>query len=291
MKPPVLVSVGLSILFLAGLAGCNQANLMATITPPEDEAIARAYTDDLRQNRLDRIEHDLDPGLKDSNTHGTLASMAAMFPAQEPLSAKVVGFRGFFGNIKRTEITLEYEFPQKWLLVEVAMQKSGEVTTITGFHITPIADSLENLNRFTLVGKGTTQYAVLLFAVLTPLFTLCVFVLCIKTRMGKKKWLWLIFILLGIGKVIVNWTTGQAFFTPLAIQVPAAGANAQPYGPWLVYVSIPLGAILFLSMRKRLVEPVRYFPEGGFGTPPPPPPPPAVVAGESRDLKDDSSSE
>ena len=106
-----------------------------------------------------------------------------------------------------------------------------------GFHVTPIADSLENLYRFTLVGKGATQYAILSLAVLAPLFSLYVFVLCIKTKMEKKKWLWLIFIVLGFGKLVVNWTTGEIYLTPLAIQLPAA-ANAQFYGPWMVYVSI-----------------------------------------------------
>ena len=269
MKRSILASIGLVGLFLAVLSGCNQATIMKKITPQEDEAITRRYVDDLRQSRLDQIEQDLDPGLKDPNTHGTFSSMAAMFPAQEPVSTKVVGFRSFLGSVRRTAITLEYEFPQKWLLAEVVTQKSGGVTTIVGFHVTPIADSLENLNRFTLVGKGAAQYAILSLAVLAPLFSLYVFVLCIKTRMGKEKWLWLVFIVLGIGKLVVNWTTGEFFFTPLAIQVPGAGASAQLYGPWLVYVSIPLGAIIFLIMRKRAVGPVQQTQQGAPGTPPP----------------------
>jgi hypothetical protein len=276
MKRSILASIGLVGLFLAVLSGCNQATLMKKMTPQEDEAITRRYVDDLRQNRLDQIEHDLDPRLKDSNTHDTFSSMAEMFPDQEPVSTKVVGFRSFLGNVRRTEVTLEYEFPQKWLLASVETQKSGGVTTIVGFRVTPIADSMENLNRFTLVGKGATQYAILSLAVLAPLFSLYVFVLCVKTRIGKKKWLWLIFILLGIGKLFVNWTTGEVFFTPLAVQLPDAGANAQFYGPWLVYVSIPLGAIIFLTMRKRLVGPVQQTQQGSLGTPPPPP----VIVGE-----------
>jgi hypothetical protein len=276
MKRPILASVGLGGLFLAALSGCNQATLMQKTIPQEDEAITRRYVDDLRQNRLNQIEQDLDPGLKDSNMHGTLASMAAMFPAQEPVSTKVVGFRSFLGNIRRTEITLDYEYPQKWLLAEVVTQKSGGATSIVGIHVTPIANSLENLNRFTLVGKGATQYAILSLAVLAPLLSLSVLVLCIKTRMGKKKWVWLIFVVLSVGKLVVNWTTGQVFFIPLAIQVPAGGANAQLYGPWLVYVSIPLGAIIFLIMRKSLVEPVQQTQQGALGTTPPPP----VIVGE-----------
>lgn len=268
MKRPILVSVGLGGLLLGVLSGCDQATVMRKMTPQEDEAITRRYVDDLRQNRFDQIEEALSPGLKDANMHGTLASMAAMFPAQEPVSTKVVGFRSFLGNDRGAEITLEYEFPQKWLLAEVVTQKSGGVTTIVGFHITPIADSLENLNRFTLAGKSTSQYAILSLAVLAPLFSLFVLVVCIKTTMGKKKWLWLIFILLGIGKLVVNWTTGQVFLTPLAIQVPAAGANAQLYGPWLVYVSMPLGAIMFLTMRKSLAGSVQRGQDGPIATPP-----------------------
>ena len=84
-----------------------------------------------------------------------------------------------------------------------------------------------------------------------------------------------------------NWTTGEIFFTPLAIQVPAAGANAQFYGPWLVYVSIPLGAIMFLMMRKRLVVPVEQTQLGALGTPPPPP----VIAGDKSPLLSQSGSE
>jgi hypothetical protein len=280
MKRLILARVGLVGLLLAVLSGCNQATLIKKITPPEDEAIARRYVDYLRQNRLDQIEQDLDPGLKDSNTHGTFASMAAMFPAQEPVSTKVVGFRSFFGNVRSTEITLEYEFPQRWLLAEVVTQKGGGVTTIVGFHVTPIADSLENLNRFTLEDKGATQYGVLSLAVLAPLFSLYVFVLCIKTRMGKRKWLWLIFIFVGVGKLFVNWTSGQVFFTPLAIQLPPAGASAQLYGPWIVYASLPLGAIIFLIMRNRFVGPPHQIQQGDLGTPPPPP----VIAGQKSPI-------
>ena len=277
MKRPILVSMGLVGLFPGGFSGCDQATLMKKMTLEEAEAMTRRYTDDLRQNRFDRIEQDMDPGLKDSNMRGTLESMAAMFPAQEPVSTKLVGFRSFFGRVKRTEVTLEYEFPQKWLLAEVITQKSAGVTTIVGFHVMPITDSLENLNRFTLVGKGATQYAILSLAVVTSLFSLSVFILCTKTRIGKKKWLWLIFILLGIGKLVVNWTTGQVFFSELAIQLPAGGANAQFYGPWQVYASIPLGAIIFLIRRKNLVGSVQQAQQGALSTPPQPP----VIVGES----------
>jgi hypothetical protein len=273
--------IGFGALLLVVLSGCNQATLMRKMTPKEDEAVARRYVDELRQNKFDQIEQDMAPELKNSNMRPTLVRMAAMFPAQEPTSTKVVGFRAFVGNTRRAEITLEYEFPEKWLLAGVVTQKIRGVTTIAGFHVTPIEDSLENLNRFTLAGKGVSQYAIVTLSVLSLLLSIYVLVLCSKTNIGKRKWLWVIFILFGIGKLGVNWTTGQIFFTLLAIQIPAGGANAQLYGPWLVYASLPLGAIIFLAVVETHAGPVQRLQEGFLDTPTPTtPPPPRVIGAE-----------
>jgi hypothetical protein len=153
-------------------------------------------------------------------------------------------------------LSFEYQFPSKWLLINVATQKKGGVSTIIGFNVYPLSDSLENINRFTLTGKTPLQYATLAFAILIPLFILSVLVLCIRTKMTKRKWLWIIFILFGIGRLTVNWTTGQWQVAPLYFLLLGSGAFAPPYGAWLISISLPLGAILFLFRRKKLVASV-----------------------------------
>lgn len=269
MKRTTLLGAALGGLLLFILCGCNQATIMKRMTPKEDEAISRKYVDELRHDRFDDIEQDMDPGLKESSLRSKLISMAAMFPAQEPISSKVVGFRTSTGPVHRTEVTLEYEFPDKWLLASVVTEKNGGGRTIVGFHVTPIEDSLENVNRFTLVNKGASQYGVLLLAILAPVLSLYSLLRCIMADMGKKKWLWLIFILLGVGKLSVNWTTGQLFFMLLAIQAPVSGANTQLYGPWFVYVSLPLGAIIFLAAhqdsQKEFKDPLAKSAQAGAG--------------------------
>lgn len=236
--------------FLA-FAGCSQAALMKRFAPPEDEANARKYVDLLRQGKFDEIVHDSDSSLVDSNIQDTLARMAAIIPAEDPKSIKVVGAHVFHGSeFSRTNITLEYEFPSKWVLVDVTTQKKDSSFSIVGFHVNPIADSLENLNKFTFVGKGGVQYSVLTMAVFTTLFSLYAFVMCLRTKNVKRKWLWAIFILVGVGKLAVNWTTGEWGFQTLAFQIPCGTASAQLYGPWMIAVSLPLGAIVFLVRRQ-----------------------------------------
>jgi len=236
--------------------------MMNRFTKPQDKANVEHYVDLLRQQKFDEIEKSLDGGLDGTDASDKMATMAAMIPPQNPLSIKVVGSQTLKGmGFTRSDITLEYEFPGKWLLVNLVTTKREEGTFITGFMVNPIPDSLENLNRFTLSHKGETQYDVLLFSIVLMVFTIYAFVACIKTKIAKRKWLWLIGTLIGICQVSVNWTSGQLHFSLITIHLPPFGATEQLYAPWFIYVYVPIGAILFLVRRKHLSEPVQPITE------------------------------
>jgi len=242
-----------AIAFCAFLVGCDQAALMKKFTLPEDESIAKSYVELLRQGKFDQIEHDLDYSLIDSNLRNTLSKMAAFFPAESPESVKVVGAHVYRDpQSSKVEITLEYQFPSKWLLVSVTTQKNGDVRTVIGFNVTPIEDSLENLNKFTLVGRSALQYLTLVGDVSSLLFTLYVFALCIRSKDMKPKWLWLIIVLVGVGKFAVNWGTGQWTYQLIAIQIPCFSMTRTLYGPWTVAAYVPLGAMVFLHRRWKM---------------------------------------
>jgi len=245
--------IGVSALMI--LSGCGDPDSMIKkFTPPEDEAIATNYIAMLRQNQFEPIQKDLDPSLKSVLTQDMLVKMAAAIPDQDPISVKVIGAQQVRNSdLYRINLSFEYQFPSKWLLINVATQKKDCVSTIIGFNIYPLSDSLENLNKFTLAGKNLLQYVTLSFAILIPIFTLYVLVLCIRTKMEKRKWLWIIFIIIGIGKFTVNWTTAQWQFAPLSFQFFGASAFAPMYSAWLISISLPLGAIVFLIRRRKLV--------------------------------------
>jgi len=242
-----------AIVSCAFLVGCDQATLMKKWTPPEAESIARGYVDLLREGKFDQLERDLDPSIADSNVRDTFTKMAELFPAENPESVKVVGAHIFHApEYSTTDITLEYQFPSKWLLASVVTRRKGDASTVIGFHVNPISDSLENLNKFTLVRKSAAQYLILTLAVGCLLFSLYVLVLCIRTKNFKTKWLWILFILVGVGKVAVNWGTGQWTFQVIAIQIPCFSMVHPLYGPWTVAAHLPLGAIAFLHRRWKI---------------------------------------
>jgi hypothetical protein len=116
----------MGIAFCAFLVGCDEAALMKKWTPPGAEATARSYVELLRQGKFDRIEHDLDGSVTDSNVRDTFAKMAVILPTDDPESVKVVGAHTFHGQgYSTTDVTLEYQFPSKWVLVSVATQSRG----------------------------------------------------------------------------------------------------------------------------------------------------------------------
>ena len=110
----------------------------------------------------------------------------------------------------------------------------------------------KEINAFTLASKGVAQYSVLLLAITVPIFILFTLVVCIRTPVPRKKWLWIVSILLGVGAVQVSWTDGAYAIQLISVQLFGASAgSAGPASPWIISVSIPLGAIMFWFKRRR----------------------------------------
>jgi hypothetical protein len=243
--------VGLCVVFLAG---CNRDALIHKYAPPQTQVEAEGYFNQLRNHQMDQLEGELDTSLgSPEEIRETLARMVEVFPQGAPMSVKLVGYnRVELADVETNRISLEYEFPQKWLIADVTTQKRGEFTTVTEFHVSQVQAPLEVVNGFTLRGKGVAHYAMLLLWVLAIAVQLFAFYECIRTEMKELKWFWLIFIAFGVGRVTMNWATSETSFQLLNVQIPASMAWAAFYGPWILSVSLPVGAIVFLAKRRSL---------------------------------------
>ncbi len=247
-------------------AGCSQSDLVQKFASPEDQALAKSYIDLLRQHRFEDIEKVADSSIGGASLHNTLVKMAALIPPGEPTSVTLVGAHRSSVNLvgahrmniadsSTVNLTFEYGFSGKWLVINVAVKRQGGSTTIVGFRVIPQPASLEEQNKFTLIGKTQIQYLVFTLTIILPLLTLYVLVVCVRTKLKGRKWPWVLFIIFGFGKFAVNWTTGQWAFAPLSLQLFSASAFAPLYGQWTFAISFPLGAATFLLLRRRLSAP------------------------------------
>jgi hypothetical protein len=231
--------------------------LIEELAPKAELAAANHYIDLLRQGQLFDIEADIDPSIRTEHIYGALARMAAAVPAGSPVSRKLVGSNTVVSPGATTaNFTFEYEFPGRWLLINIAIQEKGGRHTILGFRVSRIQDSVEHMNRFTLAGKGPGYYLVLGLVLAAPLLSIFSLIACIRTKVRRLKWLWILFILFGFGIYSLNWTTGQTSYGILSFQLLSASAFRQLFGPWTLSVSLPVGAIVFLVVRGRLAKPI-----------------------------------
>ena len=249
----LILSVWFLVLMI--LSGCSQNSeeSLKEFVPPEDMAQVTNYISLLRQGRIGDIQKYMDPSMRDAATHNMLAKMAAQIPRQNPISVKIVGAnRSKSEGIYTSSLVFEYQFPTNWILINVILHRKAGVATLADMDVRPVPDSLEHSNRFSLARKSAFQYLIFALAILIPIFISYALFLCIMTKITKRKWLWIIFILLGFGRITMNWTTGHWYFDPLNVQLFGTGAVAPLFSPWLITVSVPVGAIIFLLRRKKL---------------------------------------
>jgi hypothetical protein len=245
--------LALSALLLT-LSGCDQQAIIQKFTSPGEQALAKGYIDQLRTKQLAGIEAAADPIIASERLHGTLSEMAAIIPAGEPTSVTLVGaHRTYKDDTEFVNLTYQYGFAGKWMLIALALKNPKGSATITGFTVNPQLTSVEESSRFTLGGKGPLQYLVLLLTIAMPILTLYALVVCAWTKLAGRKWPWILFILVGFTKFAINWATGEWTFMPVAFQLLSASAAAPLYSPWVFAVSVPLGAIVFL-LRKRALS-------------------------------------
>jgi len=235
------------------LTACDQEAMLERFTPKEETEFAKRYLALFQAQDFEAIEKEIDPSLKDSQLRQKLERMAGFFPKEAPKVVRVVGsYTNTTGDTKTANLSFEYEYPRAWVLANVVVQRKGDALLVKGVHVQPATASLATVNQFTFDGKEPKHFALLAGAALVPVFIVFALVAAVRTPIPKRKWLWIIFILLGFVQISLNWTTGDFGVVPLGFQLLGSGFTKMgPYAPVIITTSLPIGAIIFLLRRKH----------------------------------------
>lgn len=248
-----------SLLFILGLlitlTACSQQSLLEKIVPQQEKAFAEDMFNQLSNKNYAAIEKYLSPDLQDEATHSTMIQMAGLFPAEPVKNIKLIAAnKSLFKDVVTYQLTFEYQFADHWLMNKIVLSKQSDQISIIAMHVQPIEHSVQALHAFTFAGKSPLHYVVFLLAIVIPLFCIYAFILCVRTPLQKRKWVWLIFISFGFMKFSLNWTDGSYAFQMLSFLVLGAGYFQQTvYSPIILQIALPLGAILFVYRRKSLM--------------------------------------
>lgn len=251
------------------LAGCDQRALIEKFTPQEESAIAQQIISELAAGDLDRVAERLDPEIQGGDTMDSLRHIVSLFPDAAPIDIEVVGVNTSIENDRSLyRLHYQYQYPDIWLQIQVILQRRGGELTLLGLNVERKEQSLEAEHAFTFAGKSPTHFVVLAFAIFNPLFIAWTLFLCARTPMPKRKFWWYLFIALGFVQYSLNWSDGSHEVDWLSVQLLGAGFfSGAPFGPLILSISFPLGAVWFLVMRPALLA--RHAAAAPDGPPPP----------------------
>lgn len=253
---PVLLFV------LVTLSGCfDHKALLKKLVPLEQDRQAKSFLESVRDGRIQEARQMLHSSIDQADTSKGLETLRALFTQSKWVEAENIGYvknwSNGMGQQSQTTIRLDYQIQleKHWLAGTIVLLDEPTSRKIISARFNPITASLETINALTLSGKGPFHYLILPLAALVPIFCLITLVLCIRTRL-RRKWLWILFIVLPVGKLSLNWSTGELGYQLLAFQLFGASLmKSGLYAPWLMGVSFPLGAVIFLLNRKSLTLP------------------------------------
>jgi hypothetical protein len=246
------------MLLILGLfmAGCGVNVFIEKYRPADADEFIRGYIDKLRGGEIEAALADLDPETTTEGTVEALEEMAATLSQGELLSVKLIKFRNvpsYFTGTRRSSLTYHVELSETWLYLTTVVDRTKDGSlSLYGLLVKHLAAPPAEINTLDLSGKPLRHYLVLLFAAIVHIFIIYTAILCARTRMHRK-WRWFVLILVGSGNFMFNWTTGLWGFRLVSVWflggvVWRDGLN----GPWMVYISMPIAAIIF-HLRRRMV--------------------------------------
>ncbi|MBN1359802.1 MAG: hypothetical protein JW993_04385 [Sedimentisphaerales bacterium] len=240
-------------LLLLAVAGCGTKGIREWITPREDDALAREVIAALLREDYGFVIERMDNDVLGDTPEIPLRQLYDHIDHAPIRSLELVGCTILSTSTRRrSDLTYQLEFPGSWYVAGLVVVTEAGRGQVAGFHLQRLPASLAEINRFTVKGKTAAHHGVLLAAFGVSVLVLYALVQCVRTRI-KRKWLWLLFILTGIGTVTLNWTTGQLGYKSLSVLVLGAGfGRSGPYSPWTISFAFPLGALLFLRKRRKL---------------------------------------
>lgn len=247
---------------LALLAGCvDQKGLFNKLIPETEDRFARKFLEAVRIGDMPGTLAMLDGTTEEAAARQGLEELRRLFTQSALVEIETIGFQVNWNlsadNQRRRVARLEYQLSleKHWMSGTVILVGEGDQLKVNTARFNPLPASLGVLNAFSFEGRGVLHFVVLAFALIVPLFCLTVLVICIKTKV-RRKWLWILFILLPLGTFRLNWTNGAWETQILSVNLLGSGiVRSGLYAPWILSVGLPVGAALFLIRRKTLTIP------------------------------------
>ena len=237
----------LAAFVLASISACNPLVRDATLDS-EVQGLIKA----LERHQTEAVMDRLDPTLRGPESEARILNVERLIPPGESTRhSTVTTFTFEFQGRALARTADEFVYGDRVALYDMLLSRSPGPRNwvLRGFHVQVATREQLKGNNFALAGKSAGQYAFLFFLVATPLLSFAALIKVLRTPKLRRKWLWCLVAVLGVGIARMNWATGAVNLMPLSVQLLGASVvrGSSSFAPWMLSVSMPLGAILILT--------------------------------------------
>lgn len=255
------IAILMTVVLLLSFAACNPSELA------EENAEVREMTEDM----IDAIiANDRDTAYALMKNATTEAEFDVFFNGIHPYFKDVESYTLTMIGVKInvvngvTRYTAVYRMTAGEVQYDITVGTSSDMEGLYGFHITSAGS---NDVRFTgtlttMKGANAAQWVLLVVGLATYAFLIAVLVDCCRQKI-KQKWLYILIIVLGsVAMLFTVQSSGVNFninflnilsYTALMIyQNPADAVQLR--------ILLPVGAIVYLCLRKRLIAKAQEVP-------------------------------
>jgi hypothetical protein len=259
-KSSLIAALAIFVFFAFQLASFVLASKFTCeeLLTAEELAFADKYMALLREGKFEEVSARLKPELKPQMAKSQ-AQMMKVLEKTSVLPRQFVGCQ-FWQSEKERVVAVSFQWAsESTALLGNLRWKGSESPEVQGVNIELIPDRLENIHSWHLLSKSAKHWAFFLLSMLIPAFILYTLVSCWRADGLRRRWAWMFFISLGFWQYTLNWTTGEiaGLFIEGNLRIVSililggSIARSNEFTPFLVSVSLPLGALLYWARKCR----------------------------------------
>lgn len=260
-----LVAV-LSILLIGNKAFANMEETCKKYVSQREIDFSESFISLVAKNETEKVLGMLDSKLR-PQFQNNIENLFELFKKVQSYKRIMVGcISRSFNGVKSINLSYQWEGVDRFFAGNVAWIQSSGKNVVMGLSLRPIKAPLQEIHKFSFKNKGLLHWVYLTFACILPFFVIFTAISCFRAPIKKRKWLWIIFILFGcVFETSLNWTSGELSglinnssgsyriaFGSLKF-LGAGYSRASVYSPVMISIAFPLGAIIFLIRRRKLV--------------------------------------
>jgi len=230
------------------------------IASPEDQALGQRVIEDIRSGTRADLESLLPPEL-DKKIIPVFPQMRSLLPIGSDTDVSLVDAGVTVtdtlreGSSRQSYLAYEVDAGQQHALVKIGILRRQDEVVVTDLYVYPLPAPIEELTKFTFRGKGPVQYTFVVLALLSIGTIIAALIRLFRMKGIKRKWLWTVGCLFGVGAITVNWSTGAIGIKVLTVYLFGAFAAKHGFlGPWEVGFAIPIVAIIILLRPPKPKE-------------------------------------